>query len=278
MTSATATKTDIAPGPLRLDVLGGPPSTRHALALARIQGHGSSDALIPRGMFGALDEANEAFLRAREHLGRRLDDVIGQARLFAAEDRARTAAVEAAAAKQQDPPPDERTPLDERQAIGQELLAQAWAAVLVLADRLNDIVATCRDHEKAWLTELRGQLPVLREKVTEAQKVLADCQLQERKLAATGTWLMRLADDEGGFAVSPLVVPESIPPGARGLIDAEANLARPWHRGRDWNAGEGAPSRPARSSRPPAHQLEPPGEDEPGVRMTGAGVGVVIGE
>jgi hypothetical protein len=139
---------------------------------------------------------------------------------------------------------------------------------------LNDVIATCREHEREWLAELMAQLPVLAQQRVEAERVLVAAELQERKLAATGQWLQRFADDEGGFSITPLVVPQSIPPGARGLIDAEASLQRPWHRGRDWNPGEGAPARPTR--RQPDPGPPPPDESEPGVRTIGDGVGVVF--
>lgn len=276
---STATATDIASGPLRLDVLGPAPDARHGRALDRLRGHGSSDQLIPAGLFDQLDEARQAHLAARAHLARRIQAVIDQARLFAAEDRARQADIEAAAAKLQDSPPDERTPRDERQETAALLYAEAWAAVIPLADRLNDVVATCREHEKAWLSDLRAQLPVLNAKRAEAERMLAAAELEERKLASVGTWLQRFADDDGAFAISPLVVPETIPPGARGHVPVEACLSRPYHRGRDWNEGEGAPERPTKPmTGNPQRQPEPPDEDaEPGVREMGGGVGVVFG-
>jgi hypothetical protein len=115
MSTATATKADkLLAGPLRLDVLGPAPSTRHAVALGRLRAHGSSDQLVPAGLFDELDEAREKHLAARGHLAALVD----QERLYRAEDRARQADIERAAAARQDSPPDQRTSREERQEVG----------------------------------------------------------------------------------------------------------------------------------------------------------------
>lgn len=266
---STATKADVPAGPLPLEVLGPAPSARHAGALQRLRGHGTSDQLIPGDLFDALSEMRGRHLAARNHLAKRLQALAEQQRAYRVEDAARQKQIEAAAAKLQDSPPDERTPAPERQEALSLLASEAWAAVLVLADRLDDTIAVAREHERAWLADLRSQLGGVREQCAEARAVLAGAELRERKLASVGQWLMRFADDEGGFSISPMVEPRAIPAGAP-TPPAEASLSRPYTRGRDWNPGEGAPSKPARPNRPP----EP--EPEPGERNIGDGVGVVF--
>lgn len=267
--------TEIAPGPLPLHVLGLAPSARQALALARVAGRGSSDLPVPEHLFPALDEARQRHLDARAHLARRLGAVVDQARLYALEDRARTAAVEAAAAKQEDSPPDERTPRPEREEVGGLLYAEAWAALLPLAQALDEVIAVCRHNEKQWLADLQAQLPGLNDIRAKAEQALAAAELEERRLAATGRWLQAFSDDAGGFSISPMVLPEAVPPGARGHVPVEASLSRPWTKAQPWNEGTDAPERPTR--RQPSPALEPLDEDEPSVRVVGDGVGVILG-
>ena len=75
-------------------------------------------------------------------------------------------------------------------------------------------------------------------------------------------------------------MPQSIPPGARGHVDARASLSRSWQRAQPWNAGEGAPSRLAKpmTANPQRDERERTDDDALGVKNFGAGVGLVFGE
>jgi hypothetical protein len=125
-----STATPEMAGPLPLHLLGAAPCAKYAGALDRVKGHGSSDKLLPAGLFGQLDLAHDAFLVARVQLARRLNALAEQERAYRIQDAARQHAVEQAAAKLEDSPPDERTPAPDRRAALSVLHAEAWAAVL----------------------------------------------------------------------------------------------------------------------------------------------------
>lgn len=277
MTTATAKAPDIAPGVLALHELGPAPDARRALALGRIGRHGTSDALIPPGLFDQLDHARGRFLALRSSLGRRIEALVAQRRVYRVEDAEHQAHIERVARIIEDAAPateDARTPTAEREQTLAALHAEAWASAIALADELSDVISLVRHNERGWLADLQGRLPAVRHKQAEAARLLEQAELEERRLAGIGRWVMAFADDTA-LGVAPPVEPQVVP-GARGHAPAEASLQRPYTRGADWNEGEGVAERPMR--RQPTPSDEPTEDDAPGLRNLGAGVGLVLGE
>jgi hypothetical protein len=109
MSTAASATAEIPSGRQPLGLLGAPPA-RYARAFERVKAHGSSDALLPEGLFDELDQASDDFLAARSFLAHRLAAIADQDRAWRDEDRARQAEIERAARERTDPPPDRRTP------------------------------------------------------------------------------------------------------------------------------------------------------------------------
>jgi hypothetical protein len=245
---------DVGAGPAKPIKLAGLPIQGHEARRAQaetLQGHALNPAWLPAG--GVIGEAIAAeraeHLRLLEGLTESVNAYRSTGASFVEEDEAHTAALRSHARDGGDLPTDQRTPAPERQARLRGLCERVEAAVLVLAEHVEHVVAVLRGREDELVAGLNAELAPAAAKREEAERLLAEALTAEWALVQEARWLMATTDAHA-FARQPAPTGTTLPPrGWSGRL-APDDLGRRWYERRKWNVGYEPPEQPLVSEPP----------------------------
>lgn len=211
-----------------------PPDVRTGLLLVeKLQGHTSSPAWLPEGIWPELDELRDEQLARRRQIVTLLEARGALLAGFSAEDKEHTRALEQAARDGSTPPGDGRTAADQRDREVAALDGRLWASIRILAELVDSTIEFIREREGELLADLRSWLGPAQEKRRQAAALLEEAKAEEFRLYRLGSWVQLTADDQSfGRQPAPTVV---APPAQVSADVVKDSLERPWHRRREWS-------------------------------------------
>ena len=231
-----STKTDPAP-PERpnLRALGRPPTAKLGRLLAE-RTFELEPGWLPAGLWPDLDALREEHHRRVERLVGACQAVERLAAKFATEDERHSEALRQAHREGKPAPADKRASPDERGKRRTALVENGWAALAVLAEHVERVVAVLREHEDEWLSGLEGQLPRLADERREIMARLAPLDAEEWRLYQQANWLKVAADDglSGRQQPAPTAGEGPRPPHWHRdpyAFERHFTKLRPWNRG-----------------------------------------------
>jgi hypothetical protein len=200
--------TDTIAGPLQLP-LGR--TVHERLTAERLKGHLTSDLWLPQGAWADLDPLRDEHLLLRERLAGELNALAELYAEFAVEDATHRQALKRSMADGEELH-DERTPGADRDQAVQDALDKVWLRIEVLADFVDNVVATVAERRDDWANVLGQQLLAAQENRRQAQRLLDQAAAVEHHSTVLGVWLDRTADNGWGRGqpCPPLLAPQAV--------------------------------------------------------------------